>query len=266
MGLGLKMARLMTPGARIPLESLTKERVDVVLCYPTCSATEVNQRLMELRKLEISAIEFSGERRVGRASVLGKGCVGVVVKAWQRDQLVALKIRRTDANRSTMQQESLMLEAANSVKVGPRLLGVSQNFLVMEFVDGCLLQDWIPGLGSQSDGRRLRHVLRQALEQAWRLDEAHLDHGELSNASKHLMVRFDDAPILVDFETASKARQTSNVTSLCQFLFIGSGIAEKIQSKLGAISKNRLLAALRTYKKVKDRKSFERVLREARVE
>lgn len=42
---------------------------------------------------------------------------------------VALKIRRTDADRSQMYHEADMLKKANSVDVGPKLLDVSENFL-----------------------------------------------------------------------------------------------------------------------------------------
>ncbi|MCW4055486.1 MAG: serine/threonine protein kinase [Candidatus Bathyarchaeota archaeon] len=252
--------------ARVAVESLNEARFGETLCYPTWSAGEFSRRLDELRKLGISAIDFSGQRRVGSVPVLGKGCVGIVVKALREDREVALKVRRTDANRPTMQREALMLRAANKVTVGPRFLGVSQNVLLMEFIDGLFLEDWVKRLEGQGANVRLRRVLRRALEQAWRLDRAGLDHGELSNASKHLMVRFDDVPFIVDFETASKTRQVSNVTSLSQFLFVGGGIAETLQEKLGAARKNHLVAALKVYKKVKNRGNFEQVLREARLE
>lgn len=76
-------------------------------------------------------------------SVLGKGCVGIVVLAYTKDRKAALKIRRMDADRSRMQHEAEMLDRANLVHVGPRLLGVSKNFLLMQFVDGHLLPKWL---------------------------------------------------------------------------------------------------------------------------
>jgi putative serine/threonine protein kinase len=42
-----------------------------------------------------------------------------------------------------MQHEAEMLKKANSVGVGPKLLGVSKNFLLMQFIDGKLLPEWL---------------------------------------------------------------------------------------------------------------------------
>ena len=73
------------------------------------------------------------------------------------------------------------------------------------------------------ENRRLtlvRHVLRDVLEQCWRLDEAGLDHGELSRAPKHIIMDLKSNSRILDFETASTSRKVSNVTSICNFLFI----------------------------------------------
>jgi putative serine/threonine protein kinase len=150
-----------------------------------------------------------------------------------------------------------MLRKANSVHVGPRLLGVSKNFLLMQFIDGDLLPEWL-------DKRRgkalMRKVLREVLEQCWRLDVAGLDHGELSRAPKHIIIDKSDVPFIVDFETASLNRRPSNVTSICQFLLIGGLVAKKVVEKLGVKDKKAIVEALRRYKNDRARENFENVL------
>lgn len=131
----------------------------------------------------------------------------------------------------------------------------------MGFVKGSLLSDWISKLGEKGSKSRIQIVLRNILEQCWRLDVAGLDHGELSNASKHIMINDEDVPYLVDFETASIARKVSNVTSMCHYLFIGSEFAKAMKNRLDYVDNNTLLESLRNYKQQRTRDRFEDILR-----
>lgn len=250
----------MQNNRQIPLESLEEEKYRRIVCYPTYKPEEFARRLKELQKLNINAIKFTGQKHVYNIPVLGKGCVGIVVAAYRKDEKVALKIRRTDANRTTMQHEAKMLKKANQINIGPRLLGFTKNFLLMEYVEGILFPEWIKTLTQKKATKRLCLVLRLVMEQAWRLDEAGLDHGELSHAPKHIIVKANEMPCLVDFETSSVSRGVSNVTSLCQYLFIGSPIAKLIQTKRGNINEGNLITTLRTYKKNRNKKNFDDVL------
>lgn len=242
----------------VSVEKLWQEPFASIMCYPKASKADVRKRLKELEKLGIKALEFSGEKQVLNLRVLGKGCVGIVVKAYrEKDEAVALKIRRIDADRAMMQHEAKMLKTANAVGVGPRLLDVSKNFLIMEFVDGFLLPEWLEKCRSK---RRLKAVLRDVLEQCWRLDRAGLDHGELSHAPKHIIVDSQNKPVIVDFETASQNRKPSNVTSIAQFLFISGVVAQKVAQKLGEKDRKAVIDALRQYKTDGSRRNFEALL------
>jgi len=239
------------------LEKLNEEPCDSIICYPKSSKAELNRRLRELQRLGVEYLEFGGEKQVFNLPVLGKGCVGIVTMAHVKGEKVALKIRRVDANRSKMQREAALLKKANAVNVGPKLLAVSRNFLLMQFVDGSLLPKW---LGKSRGKAQVKTVLHRILEQCWRLDEAGLDHGELSHAPKHVIINKEAEPFIVDFETASVNRRPSNVTSICQFLFIGSETARKVVEKLGAIDKKAIVAALGRYKTERSRGNFEKVM------
>jgi len=241
----------------INFEELKEEPYASILCYPKTSKATLRSRLKELRKLGIKALEFTGEKEVFNTPVLGKGCVGIVTIAYRNGEKAALKIRRVDADRSQMQHEAEMLTRANSVNVGPKLLSVSKNLLLMQFVDGDLLPQWLKKRRRKAQTRR---VLREILEQCWRLDKAGLDHGELSHAPKHLIVDQKNEPFIVDFETASVNRKPSNVTSICQFLFISSAVAKKVTEELVEKDRKAIIEALRRYKSDKTRKNFERVI------
>jgi putative serine/threonine protein kinase len=237
-------------------EKLVEAPYASILCYPMVRQAELKRRLDELRKLEVVALEFTGEKRVLNLQVLGKGCVGIVVVAYRNGERVALKIRRADADRASMQREAELLGRANMVDVGPKLLGFSKDFLIMQFIGGELLPRW---LEKRTGKTRTRRVLRDVLEQCWRLDVAGLDHGELSHAPRHLIVAEDDKASIVDFETASLNRRLANVTSVCQFLFIGQ-FACRVAKRLGERDRQIITMALRQYKHNVNRENFEKVI------
>ena len=241
----------------ITIENLSEEPYASIICYPKTSKTELKKRLKELQKLGMESLEFSGEKQALNTPILGKGCVGIVTIAYRNGEKVALKIRRVDADRSRMQQEAKMLKKANSVHVGPRLLGVSKNFLLMQFIDGDLLPKWVEKRRGKT---QIRKVLHEVLEQCWRLDIVGLDHGELSHAPKHIIIDKKSKPFIVDLETASLNRTSSNVTSICQFLFISGVVAEKVAEKLGEKDKKAIIEVLRLYKSDRTRENFETVL------
>lgn len=244
----------------VSLEQLHDEKYARVLCYPRYNSLEAAKRIRELRRLGVKAIEFSGEKQAFNVPILGKGCVGLVVIAHTKTGRAALKIRRVDADRKGMEHEAEMLTIANSIGVGPKLFGESEDFLLMEYIEGELLPRWIASLKGRGSKKRIRSVLREILEQCLKLDEAGLDHGELSRAPKHIIIDADDKAHIVDFETASLMRRTSNVTSICQFLFLGSQLAKTVRRKLGEIQSKALIAALRDYKLNHTKQNFLRIL------
>jgi putative serine/threonine protein kinase len=241
----------------VSIENLTHNTpYAMFLSYPKSQGIELKKRLRELRTLGVKALEFSGDKRISNVNVLGKGCVGIVLVAYVDKKKAALKVRRLDADRAGMQREAAMLKKANSVGVGPELLGVTNNLLLMQFVEGLLLPDWIR---KHAGKVRIKRVLRRILKQCWLLDGIGLDHGELSHAPKHIIIDRTDRPFIVDFETASVNRTPANVTSICQFLFI-SGIAMEVAERIGRREKGAVVEALRAYKRRRDRMSLDKVL------
>jgi len=245
----------------LPVEELAKAPFSLLLAYPRPEEAVLTRRLAELRSLGITHVELGGPKRLPSGlEVLGKGHVGVVVAARLRGRKVALKIRRVDADRASLAHEAEMLALANSVGVGPELLAHTDDFLVMEFIEGPHLPTW---LASRPGRRRVAWALRRLLEKCRRLDELGLDHGELSIAHSHVLVEKPSTlrpePRLVDFESASNRRRPANLTSICQYLFI-SGLAERLQAILGPVDREALISALRTYKRQMSAWAFEAVL------
>lgn len=233
-------------------------RLGFLLSYPRFDGDEAESRLRELHGLGVEALVPGGRHVVDGVPILGKGHVGVVVAALLGGVGVAVKIRRVDADRSSFAAEAENLRIANKVSVGPEFLGASQNFLVMELVEGNYLHEWVAGLGP-SDWGRLRGVLGRLLWKARRLDVIGLDHGELSRAHRHVIVAGGE-PRIVDFESASTGRRCGNVTSVTQYLFFNRRMAGLIGGIHPLPGREALIEALRGYKKEPTDAGFRRVL------
>jgi len=242
----------------VPIKELHAEPYASVVCYPRASHSEMKSRIDELKMLGVEAVEFGGKASAFTLPVLGKGYVGIVVTALVCGERFALKMQRVDSDRESLEREAELLAKANSVGVGPKLVGVTKHLLLMALVDGDLLEVW---LKSHKKPDLVREVLADILEQCWRMDEIRLDHGELSKAPKHIIMDMSDKPFIVDFETASTVRNASNVTSVCQFLFQGnSDVCKGIAQVIGERNRASLTAALKNYRKNRSRATFEDLL------
>lgn len=244
----------------ISIKKFIKEPYSKILGYPKASSRQLQSRISELEKFKIKSISFTGQTTIGSLQILGKGYVGVVVLAKKRNNLVALKIRRLDSQRSEMQSEAKLLKLANTVNVGPKLYDASKNFLVMEYLEGDKIGDWIQSLKGSGSSKKLKLIVRIILEDCYRLDQMGFDHGELSSISKHVIVG-KLRTTLIDFESSSVNRRASNVTSITQAIFIGSGIAKKVQRIYKIPPKEKIINVLRAYKQEQTRRSFDNIVK-----
>ena len=244
----------------ISIKKFTEEPYSKILGYPNATNRQIKSRINELEKLKIKGICLTGPTTIGNLKILGKGYVGVVVLVKRGNKEVALKIRRTDSQRENMKNESVLLKLVNSVSVGPKMIDVSKNFLVMEYIEGEKFSDWIGMLKGSGSAKQLKSTIRNVLEDCYRLDQIEFDHGELSNISKHVIVGKNKVA-LIDFESSSTKRRPSNVTSITQAFFIGSGIAKQAQRIYKNSSKEKIIDALKSYKQKKTRENFEKLLK-----
>jgi putative serine/threonine protein kinase len=243
----------------VAVRELVEDPYLEVLCYPHPSPEEAQARVQELLGLGVTHLIFAGRVQLGALKVLGKGCVGVVVKGLLEGREVAVKIRRVDANRPSLSQEAQLTLEANRLGVGPRLHHHSENFLVMELVRGVEIGEF---LHQARDRSGVAPTLQELLHQCYRLDRAHLDHGELANLRRHVYVAPTLGPRvwIVDFETASRERRPRNLTSATQYLLIGGPYAPKLRRILGLAGLEPLLKALKAYKQEPSPRTYQALL------
>ena len=252
----------MTNDHLIQIGKVAGTRYARILTYPRTDSDQEKLRVAELRRMGVSAIGFNGHTLIDGVPVLGKGCVGIVTQAIVGGELAALKIRRLDADRPSMQKEARLLRLANAVGVGPRLMGSTQNFLVMKLFPGVPLFRWAEGVNAS--GPPVRGVLGGLLSDCFKLDAVGLDHGELSHAPRNVLVDAAGKSCIVDFESASMVRRVANVTSLLQYFLFGS-ISKNLRSSAVFGKKKPIVKALSEYKRESSVGNFQSVLRILRL-
>ncbi len=197
--------------------------------------------------------------------------MSVVVKARLAgyDDLVALKIRRVDANRVDMQRDYELQKLANCVGVGPKAFVATQDLFTMEFIDSFKIGKWFESIRTRTPKKEVRALVKDVLEQCYLLDSHGLDHGELSNPSKHILIRNPETfegkrkTVIIDYESASTQRRPSNLTAVSAFLFLGGWQSEKLRKILGlpsgGLSRKKLISMLGDYKSYPRSEALEKI-------
>ncbi|MHB1908607.1 MAG: serine/threonine protein kinase [Nitrososphaerales archaeon] len=241
-----------------------------VLCYPGTNLKSFASRIKQLRKLGVLELIFDGSSKIGSYGVIGKGCVSIVLKARIEgyDEIVAIKCRRVDANRQNMKQDYELQKFANSFGVGPKAISCTNDFFVMEYVDSIKIGKWFQSLKTRSSKKFLRNLVRDCLTQCYLLDVNGLDHGELSNPTKHILLKKDlsgsivPKVTIIDYESAGTERKVSNLTSVAQFFFLGGWQSIKVRKILSIPKGNKkLISLLREYKEDPSKDSFDKLMK-----
>ena len=241
----------------VKIRKITEPPYSDIWVYPKGTKSQIKSRIKELENLGVESISFQGKLEINTINILGKGYVGIVVLGKIGRKKVAVKIRRNDSPRKNLKKEAELLKIINKHKIGPKLIASSKNFLVMEYLDGEKIGDWVNGL-KKSNSSRLKTIIKKVLEDCYSLDRIGLDHGELSNLTKHVII--GKKTTIIDFESSSMDRKVSNVTSATQALCIGSGISKIIGRVYKIPKKQKMITILRRYKQEGTRESFESLL------
>jgi len=248
----------MPPIAAIALERFVAEQSPRLLAYPTADAETVSQRLAWMKAQGIEKVCCHGPATIDGFKTLGLGYGGLVLLVQVGQQPRALKLRRTDGPNASFAGEAAAIAIANALRIGPQLFSHSPDDLLMEYLPGPKLLDWLhsPAATLEPTWTIVQQLLCQALD----LDQAGLDHGDLRCVTEHVHLETSGAqglrPVLIDFGKASQNRRPANVTTLAQGLFLSTTIARTISDRFPQSALNcqmeprrgQLIRYLRDYK------------------
>jgi putative serine/threonine protein kinase len=220
--------------------------------------------MVDLYKLGVKDAILEGPTKVCELNILGKGHSGIVLKvnAFSK-KTMALKIRRVDSRRMDSLTEVFNHKLANLVGIGPQIIDNTNDLILMELITGKGIYEWLqdPTTFHLLTSTNIINIVNQILEQCYRLDVLHLDHGELTRIDNHVMVSENNDISIIDFESASTKRKPCNVTSATQALLLSGGsISRKICKFINLKDPDLLLNCLKKYKKIKNRQNFENVI------
>jgi hypothetical protein len=84
------------------LDTDNRKSLEFLLTYPLFDEKTFDRRMRELSSMDINSVYSFGNVQLQKANIIGKGSVGLVTLVKHKNKLLALKIRRTDANRMNM--------------------------------------------------------------------------------------------------------------------------------------------------------------------
>jgi len=243
------------------LEELSSTRELLIqLAYPSGMIDYATMILRELREMGVDSVYIVHEPKPS-LKFIGKGYRGVVLKARLKNKIVAGKILRVDSKIPTLVREAEMMKIANSISTGPVLFDYSDHVILMEYIQGVDLDRWLNNI-SQDDVYLLKEVLKSILTQTRKLDCNSLDHGELGNARRHIIVREGLHPTILDFGKARISRKPKNVTSIVSYITHGPH-HNKILSMLEV--RDFPIIVLKNYKEDPCEENFKTILRELKL-
>ena len=228
----------------LSLEQFWQRPSRQLLAYPSGDANTLTRRWGELQALNLEFIESYGPETLAGLNVLGLGYCGVVLRVRHQGKLRVLKVLRAPAPQISLQKEATMLIRANAVGVGPKHITHSDHFLLMDYISGPMLVDWLQTLQSIES---IQKVISQLIHQAYQLDQVGLDHGDLRCITAHALIQ-PAGPVLIDFSGASLNRRPANVTTLAQGLFISTHVANLLRPWFPHVNKLDVIEHLRSYK------------------
>ena len=162
---------------------------------------------------------FLKENQLEPVRKISKGFSSEVFEVRAKDgKRFALKIERSKSTRLHMAlKESLFLEKANSIGIGPKLekADLENRAILMQLVFGEPFGKWVFGNVSK---KKLEKTIESLLFQAKQLDAIGLDHGQLGGKGKNILVQKNGLPVIIDFEKASFSRRVHNASQLDAFL------------------------------------------------
>jgi len=231
---------------------LDDDRARIALCYPRPWSPECSKRIEEAKSLGVSSILSFGDVVLAKGlSVVGKGHAAVVVLALRGGIVVALKVRRMDSKRDSLEGECRLLEMASRLGVAPRPYACTRNFILREFVDGPTLRRFMKTCLQSGDRDSLRRVFAKMLRAARLLDEAGIELDEITNPLDQVVVECWDPerPRFIDFESGKLSKRPTNFCKLLGFVVGKSFEGVRVAELLGIEEcVNDLRALARRYK------------------
>ncbi|UXM84072.1 protein kinase [Methanococcus aeolicus] len=187
--------------------------------------------------------ETTKNQNIKLLDFIGKGHRGVVFKGlWYNNdntkyQHIALKVPRVNSKNTIINEATIMMET-NKFGVAPIVYNYSENFLMMELLEGVNLKDYLKQ--DNIDKRELLQIIRQTMKQCLKLDLHKIDHTEIQGG-KHIIINRENNNVIVkllDFDKAKKQNKPHNFTGAISLFYGKCYTSKKIKEILNIPEKD----------------------------
>ena len=148
--------------------------------------------------------------------------------------------------------EANFLKKLNKVGIGPKFIAFFDDILVMEFVEGMLIEQFV----KENNKGKIVKVLKNVLQQMYKLDKLGINKEEMNRPCKHIII--GKKVVLIDWERSNNTISPKNVTQFCQFL-TSSKFGSLIFEKGIVIDKKYTQKVAKEYKQKLDNVSFNKI-------
>ncbi len=238
-----------------------KHIIDDIIKKNLLEATEIDQQHISFETLYVYAITKSSllqemeNNKITGIHYFAKGKRGLVYKGIYAKNRVIVKVQHPHAiTHSTVQFEASWLKKLNPKRIGPKLFFATEHFLVMEFIDGFLFEEYILTQSKQ----HILKMIHALCKQMYLFDTLGINKYEMNHPDKHIIIR-NHVPILIDFERCRYTEDPKNMTQVVQFFSAGR-ITLLLEKKGIHLDKQGIQNAARLYKLNKNKKSYEKII------
>lgn len=171
-----------------------------------------------------------------------------------KEKNVVIKRKRDSATTDRLSLEARYLKVLNKHGIGPKLHSFENNELVMEYVDGPRILDWIP----TAPEKEIRLILLHVLNQCRVLDMFGLNKMEMANPYKHILIKDNDA-VMIDFERMRPTKKPKNVTQFVQFI-TSQKVEPLLKEKKIRIDKEKAMQKSKEYKEALSEDAYDNLM------
>lgn len=225
------------------------ERIEEIVCYPLISEHDFSKCNLLVEELKF----FFNNAQL---KLISKGTDSIVIELNQR---FVLKVSRLDRNVNYIREGNILLHinyCYGKERIAPKVYIFSKDFLVEEKIDGLLLFVFL----KSGESEEIKKVVLKIIDKAHKLDVIGISHNELSRAQKHIIVEKKTyEPIIIDFGSATYNTNSSNLTQVASYLFLGNNAVSKLiieKLQIEDIKLDKIKELLKIYKKgIKEKKT-----------
>jgi len=247
--------KYLTESGKILLlfSSLTKKnKIDEIIKANLFTAKEIGQQHISFETLYVYVIEKSNilkeieKKKITDVNYFAKGRRGLAYTGIYNGKNVIIKISNPESEAvSTIPFEEKWLKKMNELHIGPKFYFATDFFLVMEYINGLEILNFLEKSTKQNTLKVLKDLLKQMLV----LDKKGIIKQEMTHPHKHIIVR-NNKPVLIDFERCRYTEQSKNINQILQFL-TSYKVAELLQKKGIVLDKKKIDALGKEYSKTK---------------